>query len=76
MYSLCLNCFFKKSSESRDIIISFMYQQMWNEKHAALLISLLVAVAYSPSVSLYACMKQNFLTKEDIPLHIQLLKLV
>ena len=31
-------------------------------------------LSFSPSVSLYACMKQIFLTKEDIPSHIRFFK--
>ena len=58
------------------IIISFMYQQMWNEKHAALLIffagdSGLLSICQS--LCLY---ETNYLTKGNILLHIQFLKLV
>ena len=35
-----------------------------------------VSLYLSLPLSLYACKKQIFLKKEDIPLHIQLLKLV
>ena len=57
-------------------IIPFMYREMWNEKRAALPIFFAGNNAYSPSVSLYACMKQIFLAKEDILLHIRFLNFV
>ena len=69
---LCLESFFKMSSESCNIII-FVYQQMWNEKHAAPTFRCWWQLF---TLALYACMKQFFLTKEDIPLNIQFSKLV
>ena len=68
IYSLCLK-FFKKSSELCDVIISFMYGQMWNEKRAAPPTFLCWQQLFT--LALYACMKQIFLAKKDIPLHIQ-----
>ena len=66
-----------------DITISFMYYQMWHERKCSpsyfsplLSLSLCVSLSLSLSLSLYACKKQIFLKKEDIPLHIQFLKLV
>ena len=53
---------------SSDIIISFMYRQMWYKKEQPLLL-------FFFTLPLYPCMKQIFLTKEDMPLHIRFLKL-
>ena len=57
-----------------SFIISFMYWLMWIEKRTVPPTFLHWQQLFS--LPLYACMKQIFLTKEDIPLHIRFLKLV
>ena len=51
----------------------FLFQQMWNEKPAP---PTFLCWRQLFTLPLYACMKQVFLMKEDIPLHMWFFKLV